>query len=563
MKKHWVLIIIILVSVFLRLYKIDTVPVSLFGDEMDVGYQAYSILKTGRDYYGNPLPLHFHSLAEWRTPLYLYAAVPTVALFGISPLGVRLPAAIFGILGVVAFYFLVRLIRQECLKIENWELEIMAALMLAISPWHIQYSRAGFEVTLMLFFLILGLYFFLRGLKESKYLFLSAMLLAALPWVYSTAKLFVPLLIVALVLIFWSDVKKVKVAHVIGSSVVFFLISLPMLLSILFGEGAQRFGYISVLTDPTVEHEIGVARDRDDWGNNLVSRIFHNKFSVWGEAIFDNFLKSFSTEFLFVDGDLNLRHSIDGVGMFYRVDLLVLLVGIVFFFSAKFDKRIKYLIIFWLVAGAIPAAITRDGGSHATRLILILPALVFLIALGVLKLVKNRLLFSAYWLLLIILFIQYQHLYWIHNPTYSERWWHYGWEEAVETLKEHESDYETIIISTADEPPWVFFAGAYEYPPSRWQREFPLHNKVDLAGFGEVSYIDKYYFGSPKAEFYNWGRVIDGNTLYLASIKEVSLNLVKEPERTPGDLKLIETIMFPSGEPAFYVFSGVDNGQNI
>src|SRR4030042_5900411 len=105
-RKYW-LIGIILIAIFLRLWNIDKVPVSLFGDELDVGYQAYSILKTGKDYSGNFLPLHFQSLAEWRTPLYLYSAVPTVALFGITPLGVRLPAAIFGILGVLAIYLLV------------------------------------------------------------------------------------------------------------------------------------------------------------------------------------------------------------------------------------------------------------------------------------------------------------------------------------------------------------------------------------------------------------------------------------------------------------------------
>src|SRR3989344_3986220 len=109
MKKYHkiILILIIVIATFLRLWKISKVPVSLFGDELDVGYQAYSILKTGRDYQGNFIPLHLHSLAEWRTPLYLYSAIPTVALFGITPLGVRLPAALFGILGVWGIYLLI------------------------------------------------------------------------------------------------------------------------------------------------------------------------------------------------------------------------------------------------------------------------------------------------------------------------------------------------------------------------------------------------------------------------------------------------------------------------
>ncbi len=103
-KSKLILITILIIASFLRLWKLSDVPVSLFGDELDVGYHAYSILATGKDYMGNSWPLHFHSLAEWRTPLYLYSAVPTVAFFGISPLGVRLP--VFIILSLCGIWFI-------------------------------------------------------------------------------------------------------------------------------------------------------------------------------------------------------------------------------------------------------------------------------------------------------------------------------------------------------------------------------------------------------------------------------------------------------------------------
>ena len=146
MKHKIVFLLVVLLASILRLYKLDRVPVSMFGDELDVGYHAYSILKTGRDYQGNFMPLHFHSLAEWRTPLYLYSTVPTVAIFGISPYGVRLPAAFFGIAGVIAVYLLVKKVTK------TKRLAMFAAFLLTVSPWHIQYSRAAFEVTEMLFF---------------------------------------------------------------------------------------------------------------------------------------------------------------------------------------------------------------------------------------------------------------------------------------------------------------------------------------------------------------------------------------------------------------------------
>src|SRR3989304_2387407 len=168
-----ILLVILIIASFLRLWKITEVPVSLFGDELDVGYQAYSILKTGRDYNGNFLPLHFHSIAEWRTPLYLYTCVPTVAIFGITPLGVRLPAAIFGILNVLLMYLLVSELlnygsrsmdskKRNSFLTKSQVISLVSSAFLAVSPWHLQYSRAAFEVTQLLFFYLSGIYFFFK-----------------------------------------------------------------------------------------------------------------------------------------------------------------------------------------------------------------------------------------------------------------------------------------------------------------------------------------------------------------------------------------------------------------
>ncbi len=57
---------------------------------------------------------------------------------------------------------------------------------------------------------------------------------------------------------------------------------------------------------------------------------------------------------------------------------------------------------------------------------------------------------------------------------------------------------------------------------------------------------------------YDWGKIMGEKTLFLASEKEVAVNLIREPERTPSDLQLIKSIAYPSGEPAFYLFSGIE-----
>ncbi len=567
-RSKYLLIIILILAFFLRLWKLSDVPVSLFGDELDVGYQAYSIFKTGRDYYGNFMPLHFHSIAEWRTPLYLYSAVPTVAIFGITPLGVRLPAVIFGTLSVWVMYLLVKeLLSYGQPPVKSHPRALLAAAVMAVNPWSLQYSRAGFEVTLLLFLLLLGLYFFFRGLKSSKWLWLSMAAFALTPWVYSTAKLFTPLLLVFLVVVWRKEIFAIPKKYLFFAVLSLILVGAPVAYDTVFGQATQRFSYISIFTDPTTEPEVGAARLNDarargELGEGLrpttTDRAIHNKYTFWGKNILNNYFRAFSMDFLFVKGDINLRHSI-GTGEFYKIEALALILGLIFFFVSKRDIRIKSLITFWILVGVAPAAITREGANHATRLILILPPLIFLIAYGARELFGfNK--FVAFVYLPIWLFSigAYLHQYYVHYPWNSERWWHAGWGEAVKSVKEVEKDYDKVVISMAGEPAWIFFAGSYQFPPDKWQKEFPIGKDVTLQGIGKVSHIDKFYFGSPGGGVYDWGQVLDKKTLYLANAKEVGPNLIMEPDRTPGNLRLLKSISYPSGEPAFYLFSGIE-----
>lgn len=561
------LILIIILAAFLRLWKLGQVPISLFSDELDVGYQAYSILKTGRDYSGNILPLHFESVAEYRTPLYIYASVPTVAIFGITPYGVRLPAAIFGILGIFAIYSLSNELFDGTLRKAKLKFGLFPALFLAISPWHIQYSRAAFEVTMMLAFILLGLYAFLRFTKTHKGLWISAFLFALTPWIYSTSKIFVPLFALAILFIWRKTFFKLDRAKMIVPTFLILIFAIPMITLTIKGQAGNRFSYISVFTDPTLETDADYERlidsqVRQKYGggtlSQISSRLIHNRYSIISGNIVDNLLQSFSTEFLFTRGDLNLRHSINGMGQLYRVEFLMLIFGVIVFFSDSKKRNIKYLMLLWVVIAVFPAAMTRDGGTHATRLILLLPPLIFFVSYGLYFVINdihrptNLLLTFGYLGVLVVYFSIYQHNYWYHNPWHSERSWHAGYKELVEEVKEVEGNYEKIIITNAVEPPWIYFVSYYPYPPKLHPR---IIDKENIYGFGGLERLDKYYFGQiGKIGVKNLARVLDNNTLYVAAEREVGENLIMNPDRVYNGLTLVKTITYPSGEPAFYFF---------
>src|SRR3989344_4868988 len=569
--KNILLVLILISAAVLRLWKLDKVPVSLFSDELDVGYQAYSFINTGRDYFGNFLPLHFQSYADFRAPLYIYSSIPTVFIFGITPWGLRLPAAIFGILGVYLLYLLVVEIggywkNQSREKIEVFAL--FSAFILAFSPWHLQYSRAAFEVTQLLLLYLCGFYFFFKGVKDGKYIWISGLFFLLTPWSYSTAKLFTPLLMVYLFYLFRKKINMSVKQKLLTFSILC-LLWLPLIYVNFFQGAAFRFKYISIFTDPTTIGAIQTLRLDDAQmrrrygggiGQKISSRLMHNKYIIWQEKILDNYLQSFSTGFLFIEGDPNLRHSISGLGQFYKVEMIALLLGVILLASSSLDRKIKYLLLFWIIAGIFPSAVTRDGGKHATRLILILPPIVLVIAYGLTETIfrftaKYKYvfisLFFGFWA---FQFTVYTHIYWTHNPWYSERSWHAGYKEMVTILKEYQNRYNKIILSNANDDPRIFLASYYPYDPTIWQkgtsREF-------VKGFGELEHIEKYYFGQPEVDIgiENLSQVLSDDGLYIAAAREIDGNLIMDPQKTPEGLVLVKAISYPSGEPAFYLFS--------
>ena len=115
---------IIALAFFLRFYRLADYP-ALNADEAAIGYNAYSLLTTGKDEHGNSWPIHFESFNDYKPGLYFYLVLPFVKILGLTELAVRIPGAALGVLTVLVLYLLVKE-----LKIGNWKLEIVASFFL-------------------------------------------------------------------------------------------------------------------------------------------------------------------------------------------------------------------------------------------------------------------------------------------------------------------------------------------------------------------------------------------------------------------------------------------------
>jgi 4-amino-4-deoxy-L-arabinose transferase-like glycosyltransferase len=214
--KFWLPVLAIaLLASGLRLFALGSYPQKFSQDEMVLGYDAWNIWQTGRDHHGELLPIAFRSYNDFVPPVAIYLAAPFVGILGLDEFTTRLPFAVIGIASVVLVAMLGRLWFGALAG-------ILAALFLAIDPWHLNYSRLALPPSPLPFFTTAALYTFTlatsqlkradregRNAERSIYgLFtLSALSFALLTGSYATMKVQAPLLIFACLLatipLFW------------------------------------------------------------------------------------------------------------------------------------------------------------------------------------------------------------------------------------------------------------------------------------------------------------------------------------------------------------------------
>ena len=479
--KLFLLTLILVLAAFLRLYQLNSFPPALFSDEVDAGYQAMVFNHYGTDYFGNMFPVHFHSFSDWRTSADIYAIALCQKLFVSPELSVRLPSAIFSLLSILAIYCLTD--------------SLVTAFLLAISPWSIHYGRTGFEVSGMIFCLLLGSLLWKKYLGQKRFYQLLLCLLAfgLSTYFYSTAKLFIVFLFFTVLYIWRHEIIKFKKSHLISSTVITVFFMLPMLIDTVSGHAGFRFSYISIFTAPHREQITDTLRYEDivnlqspkvGVATPMLSYLLHNKYELVLEAFFKNYLSSFSTTFLFLTGDLNPRHGFGSFGLLYLLDGIFIIYGIFLYF--KKPDKFSSLFFWWLIFAPISFALTRDSDfPHATRLILMLPPFIYFAARGV---GRKYYVLPIYFLML----LNFWHFYTIHYPQQYAQVWHAVLKESV--LATNKYPDQQIVFSDSFEPFMPFFLFYHPYLPQK----LPITSNithVSIDYFDGSSLQNQYFFG--------------------------------------------------------------------
>lgn len=487
--KKYILFGLILLAAILRLYKLDSNPPSLYWDETSLGYNAYSILKTGRDEHGKFLPLtNFAAFGDYKPPGYIYAAVPSIAIFGLNEFAIRFPSALFGTLTVVLTYLLAKKI------FENENIALLASFFLTISPWHLQFSRAAFEANLGLFFSSLGIYLFIKFARDHPlWIFPSAFAFLAAMYTFTGQRLFVPFILLILAIQFKQQItKNFKVIAVSTMIAAFFL--WPLFKFALFTqEGRLRFNEVTIFRDLEPINESIFARQQDDF--SLLSSIIHNRRLFYIRKYLIHYFDAFNPSFLFTRGDGNPRLSIQELGELYHFDIILLLFGTYFLFVKR--QKYTWFIIFWILASPLGPATARET-PHALRMIHILPTFQLVSAFGLYHLrlfIKWQGLFVILSSLVVTISIfYYLHMYYFHWPKEYSGEWQYGYKQAVEIVKTKYSYFDSIQVTKALGRPYVYFLLYMQIEPEIFQkiaqREIDRFYFIDINGFDKLKFVE-------------------------------------------------------------------------
>jgi len=517
-------IIILLFSIlclafFLRLFYLTRIPIALHGDELGVGYNAYSLLSSGFDEKSRLLPI---SLRADSTPIFFYATLPSILFFGLSELATRLPSVLAGIITLLIFFLFVKELLHMCsikkpniARATSTKIALIALLLLCISPWHVQISRIVHDASYGLLFQLIGTVFFLKAIriKKTRNFVISIVFFAISAYGYHSTKLSTPLLFFALCVLFKNHLFLRR--RILFGSIAFLLMIAPMAIDFISKPLAQtRFGGINIFI-----------RTAD---TSLLNSILPLKIGI-------NYFAQLNPVYLFLDTSKNRYFNVSHIGLVYIIQILFLLLGI--YFLRKQYTLLKFLFI-WFAIAILPGALT-SGPPNAGRVLMMLPIIEFVSAAGIYFFTiqfyrMNTKIISICFTILLILpgFYFFLYQYFIKSPEQFSKEWQYEARNAIQKTLSIEKNFDRIIITDEIKQAYIYVL-FYGKKDSLWLKNAPKKRNLILG----YDAIDKYQFRN-----LNWENDIKlKNALILTS----NINLANQKNK-------LSNIIYENGEYSIF-----------
>jgi len=522
-KQVLILVFICLIAFVLRFYLLDRVPNSISADEAAFGYNAYSILETGKDEFGRSFPLLFESFDDHKNPVFVYLLTLFVGLFGLNELAIRLPSAILGVLLIPLFYLLTKKL------VNNEKVSLATAFLAAISPWLVHYSRIGLEINTALFLSLLGVWLFLEAEKKNWLYITSSLSFGLAFWTYYSSKLWVVLFGLFLIIF---RIRKLSKFFILGI-LLFVLMILPYVKLHFSGQILSRQYSISVFSNEEERIKTAEFFAKDVQEGNFLGRLIHNRRLVDFNQLAGGYLYILNPSILFAK---EIPNQMPMVRLLYLWQLPLVIFGLI---QLGKQKKILLFIAVWLALGYIPGAMVILPAFDRRILINSFP-LIFLSAIGLVSITnyiykQKMILRNSIILILFICFLfsftSYLHHYFIHGQTAVIDLWGNGMKKLVEETEKKEDGFNEILVSTGLDQPWIYFLFYKKYLPEEY---LSFGGTVDGSIFSQKNHFGKYKFQNIPSGDYSketlyilhpeesYDRLITKETIYTSSEKPMA-----------------------------------------
>ncbi len=512
-----VLLVCIVVAAFiLRFWHLDTVPL-VNRDELAIGYNAYSLLETGKDEHGVPFPLSFQSFGDYKLPGLIYSTVLPILLFGRSVFSIRFITALMGTLTVIFAFWLVKQLRFSN-SVALW-----TAALLAVSPWHLLGSRSAYEPVAGLFWSLLS-YGFLTKSKSSFSQIIGFIVCSIISTLfYNSALLLTP----AVFCIFLLSLKFSK-QRISGKYFVVFMILLTYLA--LYWTGlkainASRFNTTIFNQSNTTNTSFTLSRSlAKDGSPYLLTRISQLPYGYQLSKAIQGYVASFNPVYLWFTGGDNPWHNLHviGFGNLLLYTLPFFFYGLIFLFQKRTASFEFIFVLSLLVITPLASAVTVDA-PNTNRLFDFHFIITLITAIGLQRLLS---LIPRYWSLILIavgglwtaVFIV---LFFSATKDDTHPLWNAGLTSVVSPLRSHISDYPIIHTMSPAEFSYIYYAFFTPFPPA----DFQQHAVWTSQGMNQVSTYHTYRFESfhPLACY----KMLEVSPAQLGDVEENTVFVIK------------------------------------
>lgn len=506
---------ILLVGALLRTLWLGSLPATLHRDETAIAFNAYSLLKTGRDEHAQPWPISFVSFGDYKLPGMMYSTAGSIAIFGLEPWTVRFPTALAAILTIPAIFWLAREI--------GWDRRtaLLAALLLSLDFWHITQARNIYEPIAGLLWSTLGWASWLAGRRRPLFFIpaLGAYMIGAL--FYNLPFLLMPLLYgwsAVLVLAHTPRRQRRRAAWPWGLATAV-LCCVGIAIALLTTGVNNGKSNTTVLAHPEIVEQARLSLHAALVGGvpSPLARVLNHSLVFSAFRIAQGYVSTFDPTYLFATGDHNAWHNLRAIGLGNMNPIILILSGIgLWSVITKRTQLASQLTLLYLLTSPLISSLTIDA-PITNRLMDFHSAVILLAAIGA----------ASWWQTLraqqrprwqwwtaglvaggyIGFFVLFAIRYFTQFNLLLPDAWNPGLPETIAQVTLRRDAYDWIFVTSDIDIGYTYFSFYTPFEPAEFQAQAQWYT----SGFLQVGEYGPYRFGS----FPRWEQITSQNVAGL------------------------------------------------